>query len=415
VNISIWQNVKLALQAVSAHRFRSLLTVLGIVIGITTVVTVASLLTGLREGVVVFFQELGPDNVFLYKTSGDPSQEPPKERKRRPMKAEYVEFIRHWTSSLADIGEQLYIPPVVDGKPITAHVPGFESENINVAGQSPNLGEIMPRDFALGRYFSSEEDQRQAHVAVIGSNVADSLYPALNPIGATMMMDGAEYTIIGVYAKAKGGFFGENGQDNAIVIPLRTAQIRYPQVDRLMIVAKAKPGKREEAYAEVEGVMRRIRRVPTGAANDFSISTPDQIIQQFDKITGLIGLVAIAISALGLLVGGIGVMNIMLVSVTERTREIGVRKALGARRRDIIGQFLVEAMTLTGVGGILGIVIAVLITMLVGALVPSLPSKVPAWALITGFSVSVIIGVFFGVWPATKAARLDPVDALRYE
>jgi putative ABC transport system permease protein len=165
----------------------------------------------------------------------------------------------------------------------------------------------------------------------------------------------------------------------------------------------------------VEGTMRRIRRLPTGAKNDFAISTPDQIIQQFDRITGLIGLVAIAISALGLLVGGIGVMNIMLVSVTERTREIGVRKAVGARRRDIIGQFLVEAMTLTGVGGVLGIVIAVMLTLLVGLLVPSLPSKVPAWALITGFTVSVVVGVFFGVWPAVKAAQLDPVEALRYE
>ena len=182
-----------------------------------------------------------------------------------------------------------------------------------------------------------------------------------------------------------------------------------------MITAKAKPGKRQEAYDEVQGIMRRIRRLATGAPDDFSISTPDQIIQQFDRITSLIGLVAIAISALGLLVGGIGVMNIMLVSVTERTREIGVRKALGARRRDIIGQFLVEAMTLTGAGGVLGIVIAVVITMLMGALVPSLPSKVPSWALITGFSVSVIIGVFFGVWPAVKAAQLDPVEALRYE
>jgi len=415
VNISATQNVKLAIQAVGEHRFRSLLTVLGIVIGITTVVTVASLLTGLREGVVVFFQEMGPDNIFVYKTSGDPGQEPPKERKRRPMKPEYAEFVKRWATSVEDVGLQLYIPPVVDGKPITARVPGFESESINVAGQSPNMGDISPRDFSSGRYFTPEEDQRTAHVAAIGSNVADSLFPGGSAVGGTMMMDGAEYTIIGVFAKAKGGFFGENGQDNAIVIPLRTAESRYPQVDRFMITAKAKSGLRQEAYSEVQGIMRRIRRLPTDAKDDFAISTPDQIIQQFDRITSLIGLVAIAISALGLLVGGIGVMNIMLVSVTERTREIGVRKALGARRRDIVGQFLVEAMTLTGAGGILGIIIAVLITMLVGALVPSLPSSVPLWALVTGFSVSVVIGVFFGVWPAMKAAQLDPVEALRYE
>jgi putative ABC transport system permease protein len=161
--------------------------------------------------------------------------------------------------------------------------------------------------------------------------------------------------------------------------------------------------------------MRRIRGLKADEPEDFSISTPDQIIQQFDKITGLIGLIAIAISGLGLLVGGIGVMNIMLVSVTERTREIGIRKAIGARRFDIIGQFLAEAMTLTGVGGVLGIVISILLTMLVGALVPALPSSVPTWAVVTAFSVSVAVGLFFGVWPAVKASRLDPVEALRYE
>jgi putative ABC transport system permease protein len=250
---------------------------------------------------------------------------------------------------------------------------------------------------------------------MLGHSVAEALFPTGNAVNQTIMMDGAEYTVVGVYAKAKGGFFGENGLDNAVNIPLRTAQSRYPQVDRYMITAQAKPGLRQQAFDEVDGAMRKIRRLATGVADDFSISTPDQIIQQFDRITGLIGLVAIAISALGLLVGGIGVMNIMLVSVTERTREIGVRKAIGARRRDIIGQFLVEAMTLTGAGGMLGILIAVLITMLVGAPVPALPSKVPMWALVTGFTVSVAVGVFFGVWPAVKAARLDPVEALRYE
>jgi putative ABC transport system permease protein len=415
MNISPTENMQMAMNAVWAHRFRSLLTILGIVIGITTVVVVASLLTGLRQGVVVFFQEMGPDNIFVFKTSGDPSREPPKEAKRRPMKPEYAESIKRWCAAVQDVGLELLIPPVVEGKPITARVPGFETDNINVAGYSPNIAEISPRDFDSGRFFTQEEDQRGAHVVMIGNNVATSLYPDGNALNRTLMMDGAEYTVVGVYAKAKGGFFGENGMDNAIVMPLHTSQARYPQVERYMIIAKSHPGKRQDAYAEVEGAMRRIRRLATGTVNDFSISTPDQIIQQFDSITGLIGLVAIAISALGLLVGGIGVMNIMLVSVTERTREIGVRKAIGARRRDIIGQFLVEAMTLTGAGGVLGIVIAMLITMLVGALVPSLPSTVPSWALITGFTVSVAVGVFFGTWPAVKAARLDPVEALRYE
>jgi putative ABC transport system permease protein len=161
--------------------------------------------------------------------------------------------------------------------------------------------------------------------------------------------------------------------------------------------------------------MRRARHLAPEAEDDFNIQTPDQIIQQFDQITGVIGLVAIAMSGLGLLVGGIGVMNIMLVSVTERTREIGVRKAIGARRRDIIGQFLTEAVALTGAGGVMGIAVAVMITLLLGKLVPSLPSIVPAWALGTGFAVSVAVGVFFGVWPAVKAAQLDPVEALRYE
>lgn len=417
MNINPTENMSMAVRQVWSHRFRSGLTILGIVIGITTVVTVASLLTGLRQGMIVFFQQLGPDNIFVARFSGGPGMggAVPKERKRRPLNPELADFILRSCSSVADVSLSLYIPPVVDNKAITARVPGYESDNLSIMALSPNALQISPRDIAEGRFFTPEENERAAKVVVIGTNLASALFPGGGAVGHSLMMDGAEYQIVGVYDKAKGGFFGQNDQDVAVNMPIRTGQIRYPQLNDYFITANAKPAKRQEAFDEVEAAMRRARHLARSTEDDFNISTPDQIIQQFDQITGVVGLVAIAMSGLGLLVGGIGVMNMMLVSVTERTREIGVRKAIGARRRDIIGQFLIEAVTLTGVGGLLGILIAVLITLAVGKLVPALPSVVPAWALGTGFSVSVAVGVFFGVWPAVKAAQLDPVEALRYE
>jgi putative ABC transport system permease protein len=406
----------MALDAIWTHRFRSGLTILGIVIGITTVVTVASLLTGLRKGIVDFFEEFGPDNIFIAKVSGDPSGNGarPKELKRKAIRPEYAEYLKNTVRSIQDVAVTVFINPP-RGSYFTAKVPGYETDNMFVQGASANAFEVAPRELKQGRLFTAEEANRGQRICMLGASIADALFPDGKVEGKTLIVDGAEYTVAGVFAPAKGGFFGENGLDRQIAIPLQTARMRYPNSDLFFLTAKAKPGLRADAIEEIRSALRKIRRTPPGEEDDFNLSTADSIIENFDKITGMILLVSIAISALGLLVGGIGVMNIMLVSVTERTREIGVRKALGARQRDIITQFLSEAVALTGVGGVIGVVFAILVTLLVSVLVPSLPSEVPAWAVITGFTVSVAIGVFFGVWPAVKAAKLDPVEALRYE
>ncbi len=416
MRISPKQTLAMSLDAVWTHRFRSGLTILGIVIGITTVVTVASLLTGLRKGIVDFFQEFGPDNIFIAKASGDPSGAGalPKEIKRRPIQPSYAEYLKTVCRTLEDTAVSLYIIPTA-GNFLNVKVPGYESDNISLAGATPNLYTISPREMQEGRIYTRDEAGRAQRVAVLGSSIADALFPVGEKVGRTIFIDGAEYTVVGVFAPAKGGFFGENGLDKQIVIPLETARLRYPQSNAFFITAKARPGQRADAIEEIRAALRRVRHVPAKTEDDFTISTADSIIQNFDRITGMIVLISIAISALGLLVGGIGVMNIMLVSVTERTKEIGIRKAIGARKGDIVLQFLSEAVALTGAGGIIGIVFSILVTLLVGAIFPSLHAEVPSWAVATGFTVSVAVGVFFGVWPAVQASRLDPVEALRYE
>jgi putative ABC transport system permease protein len=416
MRISPKETMSLAMQAVWNRKFRSALTILGVVIGIMTVVTVASLLTGLRKSIVDFFQEFGPDSIFVARVSGDPSGQnaPPKERRRRPFRPETAEYLKKTVRSIKDVSTVLYLNPA-PGQILSAKVPGFESDDINFAGVTANAYELTPREVQQGRIFTQQEAERGSRVAVLGSSLAEALFPAGDGIGKTVMIDGTEYQVLGVFAPAKGGFFGENGLDRQVVIPFETMHSRYPQSDNYFFTAKAWPGMRADAVEEIRAALRKYRQLQPNTENDFSISTADSIIENFDRITGMIVLISIAISGIGLLVGGIGVMNIMLVSVTERTREIGVRKAIGARRGDIILQFLSEAVALTGAGGVIGIALSIMITLLLNLLLPALPSEVPAWAVVTGFVVSVAVGIFFGVWPAVQASRLDPVEALRYE
>jgi putative ABC transport system permease protein len=280
-----------------------------------------------------------------------------------------------------------------------------------------NYADLTNVTIREGRFITQADDDQRRNVIVIGVNAAEALFPGKqeNIAGTEVRMGGYNFEIIGVLEKRKNGFFGENDEDNAVYMPLRTAQKVAPARGWLLFVIKARSGQLNDALTQSEDILRRRRNVKFGDPNNFDVKTADNFVKQFDSITAMVGLIAIAISSLGLLVGGIGVMNIMLVSVTERTQEIGVRKALGARRRDITNQFLFEAMTLTFLGGTVGVLSAIGISKLIMLIFPSLPASVPAWAVITGLTVSIFVGLVFGVLPARKASRLDPIECLRYE
>lgn len=412
------ETVAMALDSVRSHKFRSFLTVLGIVIGVMTAITIASILTGLRQNIVSMIEEYGTSNIYAFHLSTGPrTSEDRSERTRKPLTVGDVEAIKAFAPAVEDVA---HVAPNVGygGGPFDDNIT-FEGHNYrwgNTQGVSPNYADITNIVLKEGRFISELDDQQRANVMVIGVNAADALFPGRNQIAGTQVrMGGYNFEIVGVLEKRKAGFFGENDEDNAVYIPFRTAQKVAPAKGYLLLIIRGRSGQVTEALTQSEEILRRRRAVKFDAPNNFDIKTADKFIEQFDSITAMVGLIAIAISSLGLLVGGIGVMNIMLVSVTERTKEIGVRKAIGARRRDIVRQFLFEAMMLTFLGGVLGVLLAVGISQLIMLLIPSLPASIPSWAVVTGLTVSIGVGLLFGVWPARKASRLDPIECLRYE
>ncbi len=410
----------MALDSVRTNKFRSVLTVLGIVIGVLTVITVAAMLTGLRGSLVKIVEEYGVNNIYAFHlTTGiHVGERDQGERARKVLTPEDGEAIKEQASAVEDVA---FVSPNIgyNGGPFddTIRYQDKTYRRGNTQGVTANYASIANVRLKEGRFISEQDDVNRRNVIVLGVNAAQAIFPDKpdGGVGAEVRMGGYIWEVIGLLDKRKSTFMGENDEDNAVLVPFRTGLQVAPARRFLRYIIQAKPGRVAEALDQTEEILRNRRSVKFSAANDFDLKTGDAFVSQFDSIFGMVGLIAIAISGVGLLVGGIGVMNIMLVSVTERTQEIGVRKAIGATRGNIVYQFLYEAMTLTLLGGVVGVLLSFAVSQIIMFFVPSLPASIPSWAVIGGLSVSVGVGLIFGVWPAMKASRLDPIECLRYE
>ncbi len=406
----------LALDALRTERARSLLAVAGIVFGIVTVVLVASVLANTRNQVALLFRDLGTENVFAFHLTGDPYVTPSeREARRRPLRLEYVAAIERLATAVRDIGAQVVVPTTTGSEVLLVRAGGNESDTALVEGVSPNLFDITGTEFARGRPFTALEDREAARVAVVGASLGRALFGGRSPIGRTLTLAGETYTVVGELEKRRGGFFGENRQDNVLSLPVTTVRKRFGEPERVVLYLRAEPGRLEECFRQTEAILRLLRKLPPEADNDFNLSTADQIIATFDDLSARIGLAAVALAAVSLFIGAIGIANVMFISVTERTREIGLRLAVGARRRQVLRQFLLEAVFLSGIGGIGGVVAALAIGGLLRLVLSGFSAVAPLWAIVAGLVSSVSVGVLAGYWPARNAAALDPVEALRHE
>jgi putative ABC transport system permease protein len=407
--------VGMAFDNLRAHRLRSALTVFGVVIGVLVVVVVSSILTGMRRNVIEAVEEYGTNNIFAFHLTTGPRLGPRDraEFRRKPLRPEDGAAVRELAPAVADVAHCAFM--WLEDRTIAHGREKYRRGDLQAV--SANYADVTNLSLREGRFLTETDDQHRRPVLVLGHNVAQALFGPLGwGAGREVRFAGRPFTVIGVLEKRRGGFLGENEDDNVVLMPYRTGRIVAPRAsDWVLLVIRARSGELRTALDQAEDVLRRRRGVRANQPSNFDLSTADRIIQQFDGITGAIGLIAIAISSVSLLVGGIGVMNIMLVSVTERTQEIGVRKALGARRADIVRQFLFEAIALTLSGGVIGVLLAVGVSRLLLVLLPALPSQIPLWAVVAGLAVSIGVGLGFGVWPARRAAALDPVEALRYE
>ncbi|HET9226473.1 MAG TPA: ABC transporter permease, partial [Thermoanaerobaculia bacterium] len=346
------ESASLATGSIRAQPVRSGLAIVGIVIGIVTVVLVTAVLSGLRNQVALLFREFGTENIFAFHLSGDPYSQPSQdEAEREPLDPAWAPEIARLGEHVLAVGVQLIVPSVINGRALVARGGGNESDTVLVEGISANFLDITNGELAAGRPFTDLEDRAGVRVAIVGANVSRALWGQGRSLGKTLLLGGEAFTVVGEAAPRKGAFFGENRQDNVVAVPLGAARRLYSEADRVVLYIRAEPGQREAARLEAEAILRRLRSLGPAEPNDFNLSSADQIIAQLDRLSAVIGLVTVALAGVSLLIGGIGIANVMIISVTERTREIGVRRAIGARRGEVLGQFLLESAILSGTGG----------------------------------------------------------------
>jgi len=408
---SLNAGIRLALTTTREHKMRSFLTVLGVIIGTGAVIGVGSIIAGLDGAITGMLRSFGPNTIIVLKgpVMGDWT---PEILRRKPLTLENARAIQQRCPSVQHVSPYLFAMVMSINDVHKARYKGNDLYNIDLGGTEEGYA-AGGTTMKAGRFFTDQESAHHMPVVVIGDDVRRQLLENSDPIGKWIQVDGHSLEVIGVMDRPAASLPGQ--KDQRVLVPYFTMRKMFPNLREHMLVVIAYPNMLEKAQDEVRAVLRLERRVPFSAPDTFSISTAESMIDRFRQVTGTVALVMIVLSSIGLLVGGIGVMNIMLVSVTERTREIGIRKALGARKSDIIVQFLTEAVVLTALGGIIGLTLGWLISRAAGLIFPNLPTVVPLWTAVSGVMVSVGVGLFFGIWPAGRAARLDPVVALRYE
>jgi putative ABC transport system permease protein len=413
----VFENLWVALDTVRARKVRSGLTILGIVIGVTTVISVASIIDGLNGEIQERVQRLGSNTLIItrFPAMQDTSRMPEKIRTRKYLQDDDGPFIVESSPAIASatvFANRINFNEQTD----EIRYGNLHVERFFLRGAQPAYINVFPLfSIAQGRFISPFDDEHSRNVIVIGRALADSLFPNLDPLGKFVRLDGRQYEVIGIFEPDQ-GLFSSFGVDQFACIPMSNFRKSFPEIRERFIAVSGRPGfSLETVKGQVEEALRRKRHVPYNKEDDFDMTTPDFLSNLWSQLTGALFLLTGIISSIGLLVGGIGVMNIMLISVTERTSEIGVRKAVGARKSDIRVQFLLEAITLSCIDGIIGILTGSLVAFLVRTALPAIPAFVsPLWITL-GVSVSVGVGLFFGYYPANRAANLDPIICLRHE